>query len=176
MAIVRTHGTQLSRSSGRRGSSGLHQTRASGYVVNQDDGTILRFQYNPSEWYEEQANSFGAIEAPGREYPVFFYSGGDQSVITLSLDFHAGASPTGGGTDSIESVMASIKKMGSPRKAQKEMIRGSNHFISPPVCLFVWGTKTQKFVLQKYRFQHKFFDTQLNTVMLNVSLEMLLIK
>lgn len=176
MALVMNHGTKLSGVSGRRGTSGLHQSRSSGYIVNQDDGSILRFQYNPAEWYEEQSNTFGAVEAPGGEYPILFWSAGDQSVIPLTLDFHAGASPTGGGAASPAAVMAAVRKMGAPRNRQKEMIRGSNHFISPPVCLFVWGSETFKFVLQKYRFQRKFFDTQLNTVMLQVSLEMLLVK
>lgn len=159
-----------------KGNSGLHQRRTSGYIVNTDDGSILQFQYNPAEWADEQGNNFGAVEAPGMEYPLLFWSGGEQSVIQLSLDFHDGASPTGGGTASPSSVMASIKKMAAPRKQQTEMIRGANHFISPPVCLFVWGSEQFKFVLQKYRFQRKFFDTSLNTVMLNVSLEMLLVK
>lgn len=176
MAIVRTHGIQLGRSSARRGTSGLHQTRTSGYIVNQDDGSILTFQFNPNEWYSERGNTFGSVESPGMEYPLLFWSGGDQSVIPLTLDFHAGASPTSGGSASPDMVMAIIDKMASPRQRQKEMIRGSNHFISPPVCLFCWGREAHKFVLQKYRFQRKFFDTQLNTVMLQVSLEMLLVK
>lgn len=176
MAIVRRRVVRLSKSASRRGTSGLHQSRTSGYIVNLDDGSILTFQFNPAEWYEEKGNTFGSIESPGMEYPLLFYSGGDQQVIPLTLDFHAGASPTGGGTASPDAVMASIRRMGAPRKKQKEMIRGSNHFISPPVCLFCWGKETYKFVLQKYRFQKKFFDTRLNTVMLQVSLEMLLVK
>lgn len=175
MAFAYSHGRRMS-ASPQRGTSGLHQRRESGYIVNQDNGSILRFQYNPAEWYDEQGNTFGAIESPGMEYPLLFWSGGEQSVLKLSLDFHAGASPTGGGTDSPDAVMAAIKTMAAPRLQQKEMIRGSNHFISPPVCLFVWGKETFKFVLQKHKFQRKFFDTQLNTVMLNVSLDMLLVK
>lgn len=159
-----------------KGNSGLHQRRTSGYIVNTDDGSILQFQYNPAEWADEQGNNFGAVEAPGMEYPLLFWTGGETSVIQLSLDFHEGASPTGGGTDAPSAIMSKVKKMAAPRMQQKEMIRGANHFISPPVCLFVWGNEQFKFVLQKYRFQRKFFNTNLNTVMLNVNLEMLLVK
>lgn len=154
---------------------GLHRSRTSGYIVNSDNGTFLKFQYNPPEWANEGGNNFGTIEAPGSPYPVIFYSGGTTSAISLNLDFYQGGSFTGGGC-SPSQVMALIGAMASPRRQQFEMIRGSNHFISPPVCLFVWGAERFRFVLQKYRFQRKQFNQYLHTIALTVTLEMLQIK
>lgn len=154
----------------------LHRPRVSGYIVNKDTNDVLRFQYNPIELVTDRGNKFSTIDAPGIEYPALFYSGGEKSAINLTLEFYDGATPTSGGRNNSVSVMAQIDSMASPRRRQMGMIRGVNHFVSPPICVFVWGSEVFSFVLQKYTFKRKYFNERLQTVMLSVSLEMLLIK
>lgn len=154
----------------------INRKHTMGYIVNTDTNGILKFQYNPPEWAVEDSVKYGDIESPGAEYPRIFYQGGERSVIQLTLDFYFGANSSNPSYSNGGELWEQIKTYTQPRTKAKNMIKGSNHFISPPICLFVWSSETYKFVAQKVRRVKKMFNPNLSTRVISVEIEMLLIK
>lgn len=154
---------------------GVHpKNLTKGYIVNEDNNEILKFQFNPEEWYTEHSATFEEIESPGSSYPMIFYSGRKLERIPLTLHFYGLENVTGTYTSTqIERYFETLTK---PAKIQKNIISGSNHFISPPICTFGFGSKVYSCVCESAKIVRKMFNSKLKTIQMEVEITLIKVR
>ena len=136
-----------------------------GYLVNEDTGKKLKFQYNPETFYTEHKALYEEIESPGASYPMLSYEGRPLEKFTFTLNFY-GSTNVGGTNKSAGDIEIFLKKLVAPKKKQKKLIKGTNHFISPPVCTVVFGAKCWETVVENVKLDRRLFNAKLKTMQL----------
>ena len=157
------------------GGNGVHPKKLiKGYLVNEDTNDVLKFQFNPSEWYTEHGATYNEIESPGSKYPAIFYSGRKLERIQLTLYFYGVKNIVG--KKSSKNIEDYFVKLVKPKKKQKKFIKGSNHFISPPICTFVFGKRCYETVVENVKVIRKMFNYKLQTMQLEVNVQLIVVK
>lgn len=135
-----------------------------GYLVNEDSGKKLKFQYNPESFYTEHKALYEGIESPGSSYPMLYYCGRPIQKFSFTLNFYGVKNVVGGMSSGDIEIF--LKRLVAPKKKQKKLIKGSNHFISPPVCTVVFGAKCWETVVENVKLDRKLFNAKLKTMQL----------
>ena len=147
---------------------GMHTAHTLGMIVNSDDNSNLIFQFNPSELSIEHGANYATIESPGSDYPVVYYCGRRIESIPLTLQFY--------GVNNNVKVEQFFETITTPRKKQKNIIRGTNQFISPPVLSFVWGQRVYDVLMETASIKKNMFNAQLQTMDMTVTCKMVVLK
>lgn len=145
-----------------------------GYLVNEDDNDVLQFQFNPEEWYTEHGATYNEIESPGADYPKLSYGGRKLERIPLNLNFYGVTNVTSGKTST--EIEDYLERLTLPKKKQKNFIKGSNHFKSPPICTFVFGKRCYTCVVETVKIYRKMFNSSLNTMQLEANVTLIVVK
>lgn len=145
-----------------------------GYLVNEDTDDVLMFQYNPESFYTEHGAKYEEIESPGAQYRKISYSGRSVERFPLTLFFY-GVKNVSSGKSSTE-IENYIENLTKPKKKQKGVIHGSNHFISPPICTIVFGKRIWETVISSAKITRKMFNPELKTMQLEVDLQVIVVK
>lgn len=145
-----------------------------GYLVNEDDKDVLLFQFNPSSYYTEHGAKYEEIESPGSKYRKISYAGRPIEKFPLTLQFYGVKNVASGkSSTAIENYLIRLTK---PKKKQKGVIKGSNHFISPPICTLVIGKRTWETVVENVKITRKMFNKDLKTMQLEATLTFIVVK
>lgn len=144
-----------------------------GYLVNEDSGDVLQFQYNPSSYYTEHGALWEEIESPGSSYRKVSYGGRSVERFPLTLDFY-GVKNVSSGKSSTQ-IENYIENLTIPRHRQS-IIKGTNHFISPPICTIVFNGRCRRVVVSKAKITRTLFNPSLQTMCFTADLEVIVIK
>ena len=147
---------------------GMHTAHTLGMIINSDDNNNLIFQFNPAELSIEHGANYATIESPGSDYPVVYYCGRRLEYIPLTLQFY--------GVSTNLKVEKFFEDITTPRKQQKNIIRGTNQFISPPVLSFVWGQRVYDVLMETANIKKTMFNSRLQTMDMIVSCKMIVLK
>lgn len=156
-------------------SNGVHQKNlVHGYLVNEDDGDVLQFQFNPTDYYTEHGAHYEEIESPGSKYRKISYGGRSVERFPLTLQFY-GVKNVSSGKSSTQ-IENYLERLTKPKKKQKGVIHGSNHFISPPICTLTIGSRVWETVVESVKIQRKLFNYKLKTMMLECTIQFIVVK
>lgn len=154
---------------------GIHPSNLiKGFLVNEDNDKKLFFQFNPEEWYTEHGATYSEIGSPGSAYPTIYYGGRKLERIPLTLYFH--------GIKNVSSSMSStqienfFENLTKPSKVQKNIIKGSNHFISPPLCTFGFGARIFTCVVESSKIIRKMYNEKLKTIQMQVDITLIILR
>lgn len=154
---------------------GVHQKNVvHGFLVNEDDGDVLQFQFNPTEYYTEHGAKYEEIESPGAQYRKVTYVGRPLDKFPLTLQFYGVKNIVNGKSSTqIENYLMRLTK---PKNRQKGVIYGSNHFISPPICTLTIGSRVWETVVESVKLTRKLFNNELKTMMLEATIQFIVVK
>ena len=145
-----------------------------GYLANEDSGDVLQFQYNPNQFYTEHGANYEEIESPGSKYRKVSYGGRSAERFPLILEFY-GVKNVSSGKSSTQ-IENYLERLTLPKTTQKQIIKGSNHFISPPICTIVFGSRIWETVISSVKITRKLFNPSLKTMQLTADLQVIVIK
>lgn len=128
------------------------------YIINNDTGSKLVFQFNPTVIpYSREAN-YTTIESPGMSYPLTQYTGG--AVREFSFDVFYYDKPYSG-------------KIKTARQFLEELLPpeyNSNEFSKPPSFTFAYGYFVRKYVLKSLTVKDDWLDENGNPIMTTFTL------
>ena len=144
-----------------------------GYIVNNDNGDVLQFQFNPSQYYTEHGANWEEIESPGASYRTISYGGRSVERFPLTLEFYGVKNVASG--KSSKQIENYLENLTCPKNRQS-IINGTNHFISPPICTLVFNGRCRNVVVSNVKITRKLFNAQLQTMQITADLEVIVIK
>lgn len=153
---------------------GVHQKVVRGYLVNEDTKDVLKFQYNPESYYTEHGAKYEEIESPGSKYRTIAYVGRSVEKFPLTLQFY-GVTNVASGKSSTQ-IENYLKALTTPKTKQKNVIKGSNHFISPPICTVVIGSRLWETVVVSVKILRKSFNPKLKTMQIEATIEFIVVE
>lgn len=153
---------------------GVHQKVTRGYLVNEDTKDVLKFQFNPERYYTEHGAKYEEIESPGAKYRSIAYVGRSVEKFPLTLYFYGVTNVVSG--KSSTQIENYLKALTVPKTKQKNVIKGSNHFISPPICTVVIGARLWETVVASVKILRTSFNPQLKTMQIEATLEFIVVE
>lgn len=146
-----------------------------GYIVRDDTGDTIPFQFNPTELEESLQATYVVIESPGATYPEIDYIGQKHRVIpiTIQLDEVVKTTQNVRKTEYVMKVLDELRELTQPSKKLVRIRRGNSTFCETPTCRFVFGPRVIKCKVPQIKIKHTSFDRKLNTMSATVDIEIL---
>ena len=125
------------------------------YIINNDTGKKLTFQFNPTTVPYSRGANYGTIESPGMSYPLTQYVGGKVREFSFEVFYYD--NPYSG---KINKARKFLENLLPPEKNKKS-------FKKPPTFTFAYGYFVKTLVLLDLQVQDDWLDSDgrpINTI------------
>lgn len=125
------------------------------YIINNDTGKKLTFQFNPTTVPYSRGANYGTIESPGMSYPLTQYVGGKVREFSFEVFYYD--NPYSG---NITKARKFLENLLPPEK-------NKNSFKKPPTFTFAYGYFVKTLVLLDLQVQDDWLDSDgrpINTI------------
>lgn len=125
------------------------------YIINNDTGKKLTFQFNPTTVPYSRGANYGTIESPGISYPLTQYVGGKVREFSFEVFYYD--NPYSG-------------NINKARKFLEDLLPPENNkssFTKPPTFTFAYGYFVKTLVLLDLQVQDDWLDSDgrpINTI------------
>lgn len=144
-----------------------------GYIIRDDNGEVIVFQFNPPEWLDTYKAVYNPVEAPGVSYPEINYIMQSFRTYPLTLEFDEKLKEFTNGSLYVEGMIDKIIDLTQPSPTMVLIRGGSKMFVEPPTCRFVFGDKVLKCKVAEVKVKRTYFDKNLNTTCATIDVELL---
>lgn len=133
-----------------------------GYLENSRTGKILRFQYNPEMFSDDNSVDYREIKAPGITYPIYQYVGGEPR----SIEFTLLVDNTDNKGESINKVRETISFLTALLPPHNKHDR----YTPPPQAIFAFGWFVKPVILVSMPVRYTMFDRSLQPLRAEIDL------
>ena len=144
---------------------------ARGYIVREDNGSILSFQFNPDSWQRSHKALYTSPDSPGSAYPEVNYIRQDKRSVVLKISYDIRVDKKI--CSDIDSIIKEYENLTQPSPYFVIMQRGSKKFVAPPTCKFIFGNSIIKCKIAEVKITRTAFDKKLKPIACQIEVEVL---